>query len=53
MVVRARWTLDINLDSSVVEHLNSDAWVPGSIPSPFASLHREFSIRALDHNVDT
>ena len=34
VVVRAKWTMDIGLDSSVVEHLNSDAGVPGSIPGP-------------------
>ena len=34
MEVRARWTVDIGLDSSVVEHLTIDAGVPGSIPGP-------------------
>ena len=33
MVVRARWTVDIGLDSSVVEHLTSEG-VPGSTPGP-------------------
>lgn len=34
MVVRARGTVDISLDSSVVEHLTSSAEVLGSIPGP-------------------
>ena len=34
MVVRARRTVDIGLDSSGVDHLTSDAGVPGSIPGP-------------------
>ena len=34
MVVWARWTVDIRLDSSVVEHLTSNAGVPGSMPGP-------------------
>ena len=35
VVVQVRWTVDIGyLDSSVLEHLTSDAGVPSSIPSP-------------------
>ena len=32
VVVRARWTVDISLDSSVVELLTSDAGVPVRFP---------------------
>ena len=39
MVVRARWTVDIGLDRSLVEHLTSDAVVPGSIPDPAIYFH--------------
>ena len=34
VVVPVRWTVDIGLESSVLEHLTSDAGVPSSIPSP-------------------
>ena len=34
VVVQARWSVDFGLDNSVVEHLTSDAGVPGSTPSP-------------------
>ena len=34
--------MDIHLDSSVVEHLTSDAGVPGSIPSPAMYFHLYF-----------
>ena len=34
VVVRARWTVDISLDSPAVELLTSDAEVPGLIPGP-------------------
>ena len=44
MVVRARWTVDIGLDSSVVEHLNSDAGVPCSNPCPTIYVHSSHSI---------
>ena len=37
MLVQAIWTVDIGLDSSVVEHLTSDAGVTGSIPAGPAS----------------
>ena len=39
MVVPARWTVDISLGCSVVEHLTSDAGVPGSIPAPDVCFH--------------
>ena len=32
VVVSPRWSMDISLDSSVVEHLTSDVGVWGSIP---------------------
>ena len=38
VVVQARLTVDIFLDSSVVEHLMSDAGVPGSITVTFRSI---------------
>ena len=44
MVVRARWTVDIGLDDSVVEHLTSDAGVPGSILSPARYCHFYFFV---------
>ena len=34
MVIWARWTVDIGLDGSVVEHQISDAGVPGLISVP-------------------
>ena len=34
VIILARWTVVIGLDSSVVEHLTCDAGVPGSIPCP-------------------
>ena len=36
--------MDIGLDSSVVEHLTSDAGVPGSIPSPAIYFHLYFLV---------
>ena len=39
MVVCARWTMDIGLDISVVEHMTSDARVLGSIPRPAIYYH--------------
>ena len=44
MVVRARWTVDIGLDSLVVERLTSDAGVPGSIPGPAIYFHLYFIV---------
>ena len=44
MVVRARWTVDIGLDSSVVEHLTSDEGLPGSIPGPATYVHLYFFV---------
>ena len=44
VVVRARWTGDIGLDSSVVEHLNSDSGVPVSIPCPAKYSHLYFFV---------
>ena len=44
MVVRARWAVDIGLDSSVVEHLTSNAGFPGSIPGPAKYFHLYFFI---------
>ena len=44
MVVRAKWTVDISLDSSVVEHLTSDAGDPGSIPGPAIYFHLYFFV---------
>ena len=45
MVVRARWTMGISLDSSAVEHLTSDALgVPGSIPGPAVYFHLYFFV---------
>ena len=41
-VILARWNLDISLDSSVVEHLTSDARVLGSIPGPAIYIHLYF-----------
>ena len=41
MVVRARWS---GLDSSVVEHLTSDAGLPGSIPGPATYFHLYFFV---------
>ena len=38
-MVGARWTMDIGLDSSMVEHLTSDAGVSDSIPSPAIYLY--------------
>ena len=43
-VIRARWTLDISLDSSVAEHLTSDAGVLGSIPGPAIYIHLYFFV---------
>ena len=39
VVVSPRWTMDISLDSSVVEHLTSDARVLGSILRPAIYYH--------------
>ena len=44
VVVRARWTVYIGLDSSVVEHLNSDAGVPSLIPGPAIYFHLYFFV---------
>ena len=44
MVVRARWTVDIGLDGSVVEHLTSDAGDPGWIPGPVIFFNLDYSI---------
>lgn len=39
VVVPARWTVDYSLGCSMVEHLTSDARVPGSIPAPAICIH--------------
>ena len=50
-VIRARWTLDISLDSSVVEHLTSDAGVLGSIPGPAIYIHLYFLVYVHSSNL--
>ena len=45
VVVRAKWTVDIGLDSQVVEHLTSDARVPCSIHGPALYFHLYFFVR--------
>ena len=42
MVVGTRWTVDIGVNSLAVEHLTSDAGVPGSIPGPVTYFHLYF-----------
>ena len=44
VVVWARWTMDIGLDSSVVEHLTSNARVLGSIPGLAIYFHLYFFV---------
>lgn len=44
MAVWARWTMDIVLDSAVVEHRTSDAGVLGSIPGPAIYFHMYFFV---------
>ena len=44
VVVRDTWTVDIGLDSSVVEHLTSDAGVQGLIPDHAIYFHLCFSV---------
>ena len=44
LVVQAKWTAYIDLDSSVVDHLNSDAGVPGLIPGPAINFHLYFFV---------
>ena len=44
VVVWARWTMDIGLDSSVVEHLTSNAGVLGLIPGPAIYFHLYFFV---------
>ena len=44
VVVLARWTVNIGQDSSVVEHLTSDAEVRGSIPGPAIYFHLFFFV---------
>ena len=50
MVVRVRWTVDIGLDISVIEHLTSDAGVPGSIPDP--AIHFQLYFFEFVHSCD-
>ena len=44
VVVWPRWTMDIVLDSAVVEHRTSDAGVLGSIPGPAIYFHMYFFV---------
>ena len=44
LVVWARWTVDIDLESSVEEHLTSDAAFPSSILGPAIYFHSYFSV---------
>ena len=38
------WIMEIDLDSSVVEHLTSDTVIPGSIPGPTVNFHLYFFV---------